>query len=341
MTESTPRCWDLLDDHAKNVASMIATAIPAPVRELGPDLARKLLATAPAEHPITPIAVAEPVRIPARGGEIAARVYRRDPAGRTPALLYLHGGGFVLGTLDGADEVCRAIAARSGWTVISLGYRLAPEHPYPAALEDAVDAFAWLRESASDLGVDPDVIAVGGDSAGGNLAAAVCLVQRDSGGFLPTAQVLVYPAVDDRFARDSWTEFADAPLLSAADAKWFYSQYVGAEWGGQADPLAAPMRAESLQGLPPALVVTAEVDPIRDDAEAFAVRLAADGVPVTAVRYDGVFHGFFPEVGLFAQSGQAIDVVCEFLRQSTESPLVQRNSGSLGHRGAVEPGVHE
>ncbi|MCP2279602.1 alpha/beta hydrolase [Nocardia amikacinitolerans] len=317
MTDGTPRCWDLLDDHARAVATAIAAAVPASLRELGPDLARTLLATRPADQPITPIDVVEPMRIPTRAGEIGARLYRRNPSGLAPALLYLHGGGFVLGTLDGVDELCRAIAARSGWAVLSLEYRLAPENPYPAALEDAVDAFAWLHESATGLGIDPGTIAVGGDSAGGNLAAALCLVQRDGGGPMPAAQVLAYPAVDDRFARDSWTEFADAPLLTAADAKWSYEQYVGADRRVPADVLAAPMRAESLRGLPPALVVTAEVDPIRDDAEAYAARLEAEGVPATVIRYDGVFHGFFTEVGVFAQTGRAIDAVCEFLDRSS------------------------
>ncbi|MFI8975652.1 alpha/beta hydrolase [Nocardia asteroides] len=316
MTEGTPDCWNLLDDQAAAVAAMIAAAIPAPLRELGPEVARQLLATRPPDDPMTPIDVVEPLRIPTRTGTVGARLYRHGRSGPAPALLYLHGGGFVLGTLDGVDELCRAVAARSGWTVLSLDYRLAPEHPYPAALEDTIDAFAWLHEQAAALGIDPRMIAVGGDSAGGNLAAALCLAQQAAGRPLPTAQVLAYPAVDDRFTRDSWTEFADAPLLGAADARWCYTQYVGADRPEPADPLAAPLRAESLRGMPPALVLTAEVDPIRDDAEAYAARLADDGVPVTAIRYDGVFHGFFTEVGVFAQTGRAIDAVCDYLRRS-------------------------
>ncbi|MEU3010472.1 alpha/beta hydrolase [Nocardia asteroides] len=314
MTEGTPDCWNLLDDQAAAVAAMIAAAIPAPLRELGPEVARQLLATRPPDHSLTPIDAVEPLRLPTRAGTVGARLYRHGRSAPAPALLYLHGGGFVLGTLDGVDELCRAVAARSGWTVISLDYRLAPEHPYPAALEDAIDAFAWVREQAAALGIDPRAIAVGGDSAGGNLAAALCLAQRAAGRPVPTAQVLAYPAVDDRFARDSWTEFADAPLLGAADARWCYTQYLGDT--PPADPLAAPLRAESLRGLPPALVLTAEVDPIRDDAEAYATRLADDGVPVTAIRYDGVFHGFFTEVGVFAQTARAIDAVCDYLRRS-------------------------
>lgn len=253
--------------------------------------------------------------MPTRAGELGARLYCDRPEGNLPVLLYLHGGGFVLGTLDGVDELCRAIAARSGWVVISLEYRLAPENPYPAALEDAVDTFAWIRRSASLLGIDPEMVAVGGDSAGGNLAAALCIVQRNRGASMPVAQVLAYPAVDDGFSRSSWKEFANAPLLNSADAKWFFGQYLGVQHSERVDFLSAPMRAASLQGLPPALILTAEVDPIRDDAEAYAARLKGDGVSVTAIRYAGVFHGFFPEVGVFAKTDRAIDDACRYLRR--------------------------
>lgn len=267
--------------------------------------------------------------LPSRAGRLHARRYHA-PAARVaaprPALLYLHGGGFVLGTLDGADEVARAIAARSGWDVLSLEYRLAPEHPYPAALEDALDALAWLRDHGPELGLDPDSIAVGGDSAGGTLAAALCLHLRDHGHPLPAAQVLIYPAVDDRFDTPSWTEFADAPMLTTADARWFWEQYVGTD-PEVIDHYAAPMKAASLRGLPPALVLTAEVDPMRDDGETYAARLLADGVPVTLIRFAGVFHGFFTEVGTFTQTDSAIDEAVRHLRtrRSTEPPGIDAN----------------
>ncbi|MEU6827601.1 alpha/beta hydrolase [Nocardia beijingensis] len=315
MNNDASAWWNLLDDQAAAVARMISQALPKPIRELGPVHARALMNTAPPAEPITPLDHVEQLTVPTRAGAIGARLYRADSATSsraTPALVYLHGGGFVLGTLDGADELCRAIAAGSGWTVVSLDYRLAPENPYPAALEDCVDAFAWLTRTAPQLGIDPDRIAVGGDSAGGNLAAALCLHRRGSA--LPVAQVLAYPAVDDTFTAPSWSEFADAPLLSAADARWCWEQYVGAEHPG-GDHLAAPMRAESLRGLPPTLIMTAEVDPIRDDAEAYAARLQGEGVPVSLTRFAGVFHGFVTEVGVFPQAKQAIDEVCLHLRE--------------------------
>ncbi|MFC9557930.1 alpha/beta hydrolase [Rhodococcus sp. NPDC056960] len=316
MNDDAPAWWNLLDDDATAVAHMITQILQKPVRELGPEQARALLNTAPPAEPITPLDHVDQLTVPTRAGAIRARLYRPDgtaPDGRGPALVYLHGGGFVLGTLDGADELCRAIAAGSGWTVVSLDYRLAPENPYPAALEDCLDAYAWLTRTAPELGIDPERIAVGGDSAGGNLAAAVCLHRRDERSPQPVTQVLAYPAVEGTFTTASWSEFADAPLLSTADARWFWEQYVGPEHRA-GDHLAAPMRAESLRDLPPALILTAEVDPIRDDAEAYAARLRRDGVPVSLTRYAGVFHGFVTEVGVFVQSKQAIDEVCLHLR---------------------------
>ncbi|POX47548.1 esterase [Streptomyces sp. Ru71] len=320
MTEHVPQSWKPLDADALLVAQAIAKALPVPVRELGAQVARELLASSPSDRPLTPLDQVDTVTVPTRSGELRARLYRPEgsPAtGPRPALMYLHGGGFVLGTLDGVDEVCRAIAARSGWAVLSPEYRLAPEHPYPAAVEDSLDTLAWLRGSAPDWGVDPDLIAVGGDSAGGNLAAALCLHLRDHGLPLPVSQVLVYPPVDDRFSTPSWTRFADAPLLTTADAHWLWEQYIGPGRTDGVDQYAAPMKAASLRGLPPALVLTAEVDPLRDDAEAYADRLRHDGVPTTAVRHSGVFHGFFTEVGVFSQTDAAIDDVVRHLRGVT------------------------
>ncbi|WOX21603.1 alpha/beta hydrolase [Streptomyces solicathayae] len=318
MNEVKPPYWDQLDADAQSVARSLAETLTKPVRELGAEVARKLLATTPPERPLTPLDLVERLTLPARSGELRARLYHPDgtppSAGPCPALVYLHGGGFVLGTLDGVDEACRAIVARSGWAVLSLEYRLAPENPYPAALDDCLDAFAWLRRSAPAYGIDPHMIAVGGDSAGGNLAAALCLKLRDLGLPGPVSQVLVYPAVDDAFATPSWTDFADAPLLNSADARWFWEQYVGPDCAGAVDHYAAPMHAASLRDLPPALVLTAEVDPLRDDAEAYAERLRRDGVEVTVTRCAGVFHGFFTEVGVFARTDEAIAQVARHLR---------------------------
>lgn len=317
MNDNTPDCWKLLDDNAAAMARIFGQIIPKPLRELGSDQARALVNTEPPSEPITSLNQVDQLTISTRAGTMAARLYRADDtsgSGFAPAVVYLHGGGFVLGTLDGADELCRAIAAGSGWTVVSLEYRLAPENPYPAALHDCIDAFAWLIENASELGIDPNRIAIAGDSAGGNLAAAVCLHRRDTGLPLPLTQILAYPAVDDTFSAPSWTEFADAPLLSAADARWCWEQYVGPNHPG-GDQLAAPLHAATLRDLPPALIITAEVDPLRDDAEAYATRLWNDGVSVALTRHPGVFHGFLSEVALFPQAKYAIDEICLHLRE--------------------------
>ncbi|TSE01145.1 alpha/beta hydrolase [Skermania sp. ID1734] len=330
-TEPVPQCWGRLDPDVLPVAQAIAEVLTTPVRELGAEAARQLLATAPSEPALTPLDRVEELTVPTRAGHLRARHYHSPCASAPrPALLYLHGGGFVLGTLDGVDEVCRAIAARSGWDVLSLEYRLAPEHPYPAALHDALDTLAWLRTSGSSLGVDPDIISVGGDSAGGNLAAALCLYLRDHHLPEPVSQVLVYPAVDDTFTAASWSEFAKAPLLSAADARWFWEQYVATDRDGSADHYTAPMRAASLRGLPPTLVLTAEVDPLRDDAEAFAERLRRHGVSVTAIRYSGVFHGFFTELGIIHKAETAIDDVARHLQDVASRMTTTPNSSCTG-----------
>ncbi|MFJ9855543.1 alpha/beta hydrolase [Streptomyces sp. NPDC101150] len=248
---------------------------------------------------------------------LPVRIYRphapRTGSAGLPCLLYLHGGGFTVGSLDGVDEVCRLFSIHAGCVVVSVDYRLAPEHPYPAAIDDTRAAHGWLIENAAALGIDGHRIAVGGDSAGGSLAAALCLDLRSRGLPQPALQILVYPAVDDSFARPSWTEFADAPLMGTADAQWFRRQYVGDD-GVAPSSLLTPLQAPTLAGLAPAHIITAEVDCLRDDAEAYAHRLEMEGVPVLHRRYPGVYHGFFTETGTFAKATEAVADACASLR---------------------------
>ncbi|MEV8566404.1 alpha/beta hydrolase [Streptomyces sp. NPDC051322] len=248
---------------------------------------------------------------------VPVRIYRpHEPhpaSAGLPCLLYLHGGGFTVGSLDGVDEVCRLFSSRAGCVVVSVDYRLAPEHPFPAAINDTRAAHAWLVENAAALGIDSHRIAVGGDSAGGGLAAALCLDLHSRGLPQPALQVLIYPAVDDSFDRPSWAEFADAPLMGTADAKWFLRQYVGDD-GVAPSPLLTPLQAPTLAGLAPAHIITAEVDCLRDDAEAYARRLKTEGVPVRHHRCPGVFHGFFTEVGTFVKAAEAVTDACASLR---------------------------
>jgi len=302
----------LLDDEATRTVALLAEVLPVPLHALGLEGVRAFAAPQPSPR-TTPVASVREHRVGAEGVRI--REYRVRERRSAPAVLYLHGGGFTVGSLDGVDELCRRIATQADCAVFSVEYRLAPEHRCPAALDDVRAAYTWLTDDAALLGVDPARLAVAGDSAGAGLAASLCQDLRERGLPQPALQLLVYPAVDDTFTRPSWTEFADAPLLGTEDARWFWRQYVG-EDGVAPDDLAVPMRASSLAGLAPAHVITAEVDPLRDDAEAYADRLALDGVRVTRTRYTGVFHGFFTEVETYATARRAVADACARLREA-------------------------
>jgi acetyl esterase/lipase len=209
-------------------------------------------------------------------------------------LVWIHGGGFVIGSLPSYDHVCRTLAERSGCAVISLDYRLAPEHPFPAGVEDCIAAVSWIAEHAGELGIDADHLAVGGDSAGGNLACVVTLAARDKGGPDIAFQLLVYPGTDLGRDAPSMTENASGYLLESNSLDWFVAHYLGdAELVDVIDDWrASPIRAGDHAGLPPALVITAGFDPIRDFGERYAERLRGSGVAVELHRYEGMVHGF-------------------------------------------------
>jgi acetyl esterase len=251
--------------------------------------------------------------IPGPGGELPLRLYRPSPARPLPALLYFFGGGWVLGTIDTADGVSRSLANASGGLVVVVGYRLAPEHRFPAAIDDCAAALRWLAEHASQIGVDPARIAVGGDSAGGNLAASLALRAREDGPAL-VGQLLVYPNTDQCADDESMRAADDRFLFNRHSVAWYRDHYL-ADPGDAANPLASPLRADSLAGLPPALVITAEYDPLRDQGEAYARRLADEGVPVELTRYDGMAHGFFTMAGTVEASRTAHAQAASSLRQ--------------------------
>ena len=250
--------------------------------------------------------------IPGPGGELPLRVYRPASARPLPALLYFFGGGWVLGTIDTADGVSRSLANSSGALVAVVGYRLAPEHPFPAAVEDCYAAVRWVAGHAEEIGADPARLVVGGDSAGGNLAAAVALRAR-AGGPALAGQLLVYPNTD-QLADDRSMRAADDPFLFNRRSVAWYRRHYLANPDDAADPLASPFRAESLAGLPPALVITAEYDPLRDQGEAYAHRLADAGVQVELSRYPGMAHGFFTMAGTVDASRAAIQQASSFVR---------------------------
>jgi acetyl esterase len=237
------------------------------------------------------------------------------PDGPLPCLVYFHGGGWVLGDLDTLDTTCRAIANRAGVKVVSVHYRLSPEHKFPIPLDDCYGALRWVVDNAAELGIDPDRIAVGGDSAGGNLAAAVSLKARDEGGPAIKLQVLVYPVTNHAFDTPSYQENGEGYLLTKDMMVWFWDHYLSSDEDGR-NPYASPLQAEDLSGLPPALVITAEFDPLRDEGEAYAARLAEAGVEVTQTRYDGQIHAFFQMPAALPGGLEAIDQVAAELRRA-------------------------
>ncbi|MEQ8665434.1 MAG: alpha/beta hydrolase [Rhodospirillales bacterium] len=226
-----------------------------------------------------------------RAGPVPIRIYRPSSQGPQPCLLFIHGGGWVFGDLDSHHSECADLAEATGTTVIAVAYRLAPEHPYPAALEDAWDVLTVIATEAAAFGIDAERIGVGGDSAGGNIAAGMALRARDRGGPDIAAQFLIYPALGGNDGLASYTEFADAPLLTTAGMKLYAMLYCGSEWFTD-DPLLAPLRADDLSGLPPAFLQPAGVDPLRDDSVAYEERLRRAGVETDLVIEDGLPHSF-------------------------------------------------
>ncbi len=251
--------------------------------------------------------------VPGPAGAIPARLYRSSEEQTAPVLVYFHGGGWVIGDLDIYDGLCRALANAAGCAVFSVGYRLAPENKFPAAVEDCYAALVWIRAEAARLGLDSNRIAVGGDSAGGNLAAVMSQAARDRGGPAIVFQLLVYPVTDASLDFASAKDPEKDALLTSSDMRWFWNHYLR-DSGDGASPLASPLRSARLEGLPTALVLTAEFDPLLDEGEAYAVRLREAGVPVTLTRYDGMPHGFLGMAGVLDQARTALAQVGAALR---------------------------
>jgi acetyl esterase len=247
-------------------------------------------------------------------GAIPLRVYRPAGEGPLPVVAYAHGGGWVLGSLEGFDRVCRALANAAGAVVASIGYRLAPEHPFPAGLDDVLAAVRWLGVNARELDGDPERLAVAGDSAGANLVTVAARRLRDDGGAALRFQALVYPVCDRAADTPSYREFGDGVGLNAEGMRQFWDLYLGGADGRVPD--ASPLRASDLAGLPPAFVLTVGNDVLRDEGEAYARALEAAGVPVTLRRYDGAVHGFFRWIGKAELSRRAVAEVGAALREA-------------------------
>jgi acetyl esterase len=300
-----------LDPQARATLDAVAALGLPPFEQGTPEAARAGLA---ARRKLTTAPVAPVHSIEDRSiGGVPARIYRPSAQRPLPTLVYFHGGGWVLGDVDLYDGTVRDLANASGCLVVSVDYRLAPEHKFPAAVDDAYAATAWVAENAAEIGADPARLAVGGDSAGGNLAAAVTLMARERGGPKLAFQLLIYPVTDQSFDTPSYLENAQGFGLTRKQMMWFSDHYLRSPADAES-PLASPLRAESLRGLPPALVVTAGYDPLCDEAERYAERLAADAVDVRVERYPGLIHGFFGMTATIDAAGAAIRDVGGALR---------------------------
>ncbi|MGW4114038.1 alpha/beta hydrolase [Actinosynnema sp. NPDC004786] len=307
-----------LDPDAAAVAAAVADT-PS-LRERGIEAARASLEAAPHPPNLPVMAVTEDRPIPAPHGDIPLRVHRPTTDDGAPVIVYFHGGGMCMGSNHSFEPVARNLAHHSGAVVVAVEYRLAPEAPPPAQFDDAWAATAWVAGHADDLGVDPARLAVVGDSAGGTLAAAVALAARDRGGPALACQVLIYPGVDRDLAAPSITRYADAPILSRDDVLYL-NALADAGQGVPDSPYRIPAYAADLSGLPPAIVVTGECDPIRDWGERYAARLREARVQTTLTRYPGVPHGFVLQADHLARGRLAVAETGALLRAKFAHPL--------------------
>jgi acetyl esterase len=294
-----------LDPQAAAFLEQIKAIGGPQLHELPVPLAREAMkAMATLQAPGEPVANVANRTLPGPTGEIPVRIY--TPAGTPPfpVLVYFHGGGWVIGDLETHDATCRTLANAVGCIVVSVDYHLAPEDKFPAAPEDCYAATQWVARNSGTIGGDAQRMAVGGDSAGGNLAAVVSQMARDRGGPPLVFQLLVYPVTDASCDTRSYVDNAEGYLLTRDAMRWFWGHYTRTS-ADKENAYASPLRAGSLAGLPPALVVTAEYDPLRDEGEAYAERLRAAGVPTKLARYDGMIHGFFGMTSIMDQAGEA------------------------------------
>jgi acetyl esterase len=308
---------NLEPDAAARVASF--GEIP-PMRQRGLTAVREAVESAPHPDHMPSMAHIEDCAIPGPVGQIPVRIYRPSMESGRPALVYFHGGGMVMGSNHSFEPLARMLAAESNATVVAVEYRLAPENPPPAQFDDAYSATTWIADNADQLGVDPSSLAVVGDSAGGSLAAAVALAARDHDGPAISCQVLLYPGLDRDMAAPSITTLADAPMLSVDDINYMHD-LADSGAGAPYDPYRVPAYATDLSGLPPAIVVTGECDPIRDWGERYAARLRDAGVQTTLTRYPGMYHGFLMRSDATARGRLAIAEIGGLLRAKFAHPL--------------------
>lgn len=326
--------------HMQEVLDAYAALGAPPLETVSPEAARQLPTLADAAHAVIgqhatnriltsfpePVADVSHRVIPGPGGELLVRLYTPEGTGPFPVLVYFHGGGWVIATLNTYDDSCRALANGAQSIVVSVAYRQAPEHKFPAAVEDAYAAFQWTLLNAASFQGDPQRVAVGGESAGGNLAAVVSQIARDRGETLPIHQLLVYPVTDFTFESPSYHEHADAKPLNRAMMHWFARHYLPTQAAAE-NPYAAPLRARDFSGLPPATVITAEIDPLCSEGEAYAERLRQAGVPVEARRFSGVAHEFFGMKALLDESKEALSFAADQLKSARNLSVLHTGPG--------------
>ena len=289
-----------LDPTVAEMLQQIAQVGGPTLAEMSPFEARELYRVARADSPKPDVASIQD----AEAGDIPVRIYKVSDQGKQPVVVFFHGGGWVIGDLETHDSTCRQLALGADCTVVSVDYRLAPEHPFPAAIDDCYEATQWVANNADSLGIDVNKLAVAGESAGGNLSACVCIKSKHGDGPLICLQLLIYPVIDARMDTESYKANKEGYMLSRESMEWFWQHYTG---GNHMDnPLASPISATDLSGLPAACIITAEYDPLRDEGEAYGEALKAAGVATEIVRYDGMIHDFLPMTDILEGSRQAM-----------------------------------
>ena len=305
-----------LDPQAQKVVDAMAALNLKPVEQSTPDEARESMRTRTAAlGPVEDVAAVSDHHVPVKGGEITVRVYSPAGHGPHPVLIFYHGGGWVIGDLYTHDGICRALVNAAGCAVASVDYRLAPEFKYPTPVEDSYAGLQWVVANAARLGLDPARLAVGGDSAGGNLAAVMALLARDRHGPRLMLQVLIYPVTNYDFSTPSYRENATGYVLTTDAMRWFRRHDLARE-DQRREPSASPLLPKSLADLPPALVITAGCDPLRDEGEAYAKRLREAGVSVTLTQYPGMFHGFLRMTRILDQARAVLGETAGALRKA-------------------------
>ena len=305
-----------LDPQAKALMNQIESANGPKLHTLEPAEARRLtgqMFRIPPER-AEKVARVEDRKIPGPGGEIPIRVYTPEGTGPFPVLVFFHGGGWVICGLDSHDGPCRALTNKAGCVTVSVDYRLAPENKFPAGVEDCFAATRWVAEHAKELNADANRLAVGGDSAGGNFSAVVAQLARDAGGPRIAFQLLIYPATEaelDTYSHKTFTNY----FLTRDDIVYFWNHYLRSA-ADRKDPRVAPALAKSFKGLPPALIITAEFDPLRDEGESYGEKLRAAGVPVTVTRYEGMIHGFVSMYDVLDKGKLALEESAQALRKA-------------------------